>query len=205
MDFFLGLPLGWAIAALFGGAMIRSNTTYWLGRGVAAGCRHTGLEKYLDGPLMRRAEAMTARFGPFAVTLCFLTVGLQTAVIGSSGIARMPLRRFLPAVIVGSLLWAVVYATVGLAAIAAWFALVLASPWAAAGAAVAIAAVVLFLVKRIRRAKRHQETADDDGGAPLGQEGPVERLQTFTDHHHCPDLPAGPAVPASGRDDARRR
>src|SRR4051794_4947457 len=75
MDFFLGLPLGWAIAALFGGAMIRSNATYWLGRGVAAGCRHTRLEKHLDGPLMRRAEAMTARFGPFAVTLCFLTVG----------------------------------------------------------------------------------------------------------------------------------
>ncbi len=188
MDFFLGLPLGWAIAALFGGAMLRSNATYWLGRGVAAGCRHTRLEKHVNGPLMRRAEAMAARFGPFAVTLCFLTVGLQTAVIGSSGIARMPLRRFLPAVIAGSLIWAVVYATVGLAAIAAWFALILASPWAAAGAAVAIAVVVILLVKR-RRAKRHQQMVDD-GGAPVGPESPVERLPAFTDHHSAA-LPTG--------------
>jgi membrane protein DedA with SNARE-associated domain len=174
MDFFLGLPLGWAVAALFGGAMIRSNATYWLGRGVAAGCRHIRLEKHVDGPLMRRAEAMMAKFGPFAVTLCFLTVGLQTAVIGSSGIARMPPRRFLPAVIAGSLIWAVVYATVGLAAIAAWFALILASPWAAAGAAVAIAVVVLFLVRW--RARRNQQTTDD-GGAPVGRESPVEPLR----------------------------
>lgn len=175
MDFFLGLPLGWAIAALFSGAMIRSNTTYWLGRGVAAGARRTRWEKYADSPLMRRAEAMTARFGPFAVTLCFLTVGLQTAVIGSSGIARMPLRRFLPAVIVGCLIWAVVYATIGLAAIAAWFALILASPWAAAGAAVAIAVVVLLLVKR--HATRHHAVGADDGDAPAGQERLAERLQ----------------------------
>jgi membrane protein DedA with SNARE-associated domain len=203
MDFFLGLPLGWSIAALFAGAMIRSNATYWLGRGAAAGCRHTRLEKHVDGPLMRRAEAMMARFGPFAVTLCFLTVGLQTAVIGSSGIARMPLRRFLPAVIAGGLIWAVVYATVGLAAVAAWFALILASPWAAAGAAVAIAAVVLLLMKRRRRTKRRQETADD-GGAPVGQRSPAERLQGCTDHHSL-DRPSDTPVRASGGDDARRR
>jgi membrane protein DedA with SNARE-associated domain len=193
MDFFLGLPLGWAIAALFGGAMIRSNATYWLGRGVAAGCRQTRLEKHVDGPLMRRAEAMMARFGPFAVTLCFLTVGLQTAVIGSSGIARMPLRRFLPAVIAGSLIWAVVYATVGLAAIAAWFALVLASPWAAAGAAVALAVVVLLLVNRRRRAQRNQQAADD-GGAPVGRESPDERQKAFPDRHCSPPGPRAELV-----------
>jgi len=202
MDFFLGLPLGWAIAALFGGAMIRSNTTYWLGRGVAAGCRHTRLEKHMDGPLMRRAEAMMARFGPLAVTLCFLTVGLQTAVIGSSGIARMPLRRFLPAVIAGSLIWAVLYATVGLAAIAAWVALILTSPWAAAGAAVTISAVVLFVVKRKRRAKAIPAAADD-GGAQVGLGRSDERLQTSTDHNVS--LPAADVVPGRGADDTRRR
>ncbi|MFT4470490.1 hypothetical protein ACMX2H_11350 [Arthrobacter sulfonylureivorans] len=118
---------------------------------------------------------MTARFGPLAVTLCFLTVGLQTAVIASSGIGRMPLRRFLPAVIVGSLIWAVVYATIGLAAMAAWFALILASPWAAAGVAVAVAVVVLCLAKR--RTKGHHAVGADDGGALVGRERPVERLQ----------------------------
>ena len=113
----------------------------------------------------------------------------------------MPLRRFLPAVIAGSLIWAVVYATVGLAAIAAWFALILASPWAAAGAAVALAVVVLFLEKRRRQAKRHQQAADD-GGAPVGREGPVERPQG-TDLR-CPESSVTLAVPASGAGDARR-
>ena len=103
--------------------MIRSNATYWLGRGVAAGCRQTRLEKHVDGPLMRRAEAMMA---------------------------------------------------VGLAAVAAWFALILASPWAAAGAAVAAAVVVLMLESRRRRAQRNQQAADD-GGAPVGRESALEQ------------------------------
>ena len=100
---------------------------------------------------MQRARRLINRFGPFAVTLCFLTVGLQSAVIGSAGLARMPQRRFLPAVVLGSLIWAVVYATVGLAAAAAWIALLLESPAAAAvlaGIAVLAAAYVIWRRRR---------------------------------------------------------
>jgi membrane protein DedA with SNARE-associated domain len=163
MDIFLELPLGWAIFALFCGAMIRSNATYWLGRGAAAGARRTSLEKRLDSPVMKRAEGLMDRFGPFAVTLCFLTIGLQTAVIASAGIARMHLGRFLPAVMAGSLIWAVVYATVGLAAVAAWIGLVLASPAAAVVIAVlpvGLLACLLWYRKRRERATRAEEASE---------------------------------------------
>ncbi|EMY33939.1 DedA family protein [Arthrobacter crystallopoietes BAB-32] len=160
MDIFLELPLGWAILALFGVAMARANATYWLGRGLAAGVRHTSLEKQMDSPVMKRAERLMDKYGPFAVTLCFLTIGLQTAVIASSGIARMHLARFLPAVIAGSLIWAVVYATVGLAAVAAWIGLVLASPAAAVVIALLLAALVAFLVWR-RRRREHAARAEE--------------------------------------------
>ena len=47
------------------------------------------------------------------VSLCFLTVGFQTMVLLASGGLRMPLRKFLPALAVGSVLWALLYGTVG--------------------------------------------------------------------------------------------
>jgi membrane protein DedA with SNARE-associated domain len=67
-----------------------------------------------------RAEGWVRRFGPPAVALGFLTVGVQTAINAAAGMLRMPLRRFLPAVAVGALLWAVLYTTVGLAVVDAW-------------------------------------------------------------------------------------
>ena len=79
---------------------------------------------------------------------------LQTAVVSSAGIARMRMIRFLPAVVLGSLLWAIVYATVGMAAIAAWVALVLASPIAAVVIVVVLLGVLGFLIWRRARGKR---------------------------------------------------
>ena len=45
----------------------------------------------------------------------FLTVGVQTAVNLMAGAGRMPLVRYLPAVAVGSLIWAGVYTVAGVA------------------------------------------------------------------------------------------
>ena len=60
------------------------------------------------------------RFGAPAVTLGFLTVGVQTAINASAGMLRMPQRRFLPAVTLGALLWSLVYTTVGFTVVDAW-------------------------------------------------------------------------------------
>lgn len=140
MDWLSDAPFGWVFAFLFLLSMARANTTYWVGRGIAAGVEHTRFQHVLTGPIYRRAERFIQRWGIFAVPLSFLTVGIQTAVNASAGVARMPLARYLPAVVAGCLIWATIYSTVGMAVIYAWLAL--GWQWIAAGA---LAVVVLAL------------------------------------------------------------
>ena len=123
----MSLPFGVALAALFAIVMIRVNVTYWLGRGAVAGFAHTRFAHTRFGASLQRpkaaqAQALIQRWGPYAVVLSFLTIGLQTAVNLAAGAARMPLRRYLPAATDGSIVWALLYATIGLAAIEAWLA-----------------------------------------------------------------------------------
>ncbi|XVX21449.1 DedA family protein [Actinomycetota bacterium] len=129
-DLLEGWPF-WAVYALFCfGGIARSQAIYWLGRGVRRGSnRSRRLARRLDSRHVREAERLVARFGAPAVTLSFLTVGLQTAVQLSAGALRMPMRgRYLPASIVGTLVWAAIYTTVGFAVVEAWLTGTLA-PW----------------------------------------------------------------------------
>lgn len=144
------LPIGLTILALFVIVMCRANATYWLGRGAAAGSRRTRLRRFMEGPTMARAEAFSARWGVYAVPLSFLTIGVQTAVNLSAGATRMPLRRYLPAVTVGCIIWAVLYATLGLAAFEALALALVGSPWSLVAVAVAVAVVVAIRVVRRR-------------------------------------------------------
>src|SRR6476469_3535636 len=100
--------------------MVRANATYWLGRGVQSGARRTRLSGMLASPRFRRAQDVIARWGAPIVTVSFLTVGVQTLINLAAGVARMPLRRYLPAVALGSIIWALLYATVGFVTVAAW-------------------------------------------------------------------------------------
>ncbi|MEE2569278.1 VTT domain-containing protein [Pseudarthrobacter sp. J64] len=154
MDAFLDLPFGLAFAALFAIVMIRVNVTYWIGRGAAAGMERTRLSTALVRPKAVKAQALIRRWGPYGVVLSFLTIGLQTAVNLAAGAAKMPLRRYLPAAVAGSVVWALLYATVGLAAIEGWLAVAAASPVAAfAVAAAGVCALVWILTaRRSRRA-----------------------------------------------------
>lgn len=147
----MSLPFGVALAALFAIVMIRVNATYWLGRGAVAGFAHTRFGSSLEKPKAARAQALIQRWGPYAVVVSFLTIGLQTAVNLAAGAARMPLRRYLPAAIAGSILWAVLYATIGLAALEAWLAVAAASPVGAAVAVVVVAILVACIVVARRR------------------------------------------------------
>jgi len=137
MDSIVSLPFAWAFLILFVIVMLRSNGTYWAGRGIAAGGRKTTMEKYLDSPAFLRAEKVIARWGAPAVSVSFLTIGVQTAINMAAGLGRMPLRRYIPATIIGSIAWACIYATIGLAAFDAAVA-------AAAGSPLALLALVLF-------------------------------------------------------------
>lgn len=130
MDSIGTLPFIWAYLALFVIVMLRSNATYWAGRGLAAGSRRTGLQRCLDAPSVSRAETAIARWGAPVVSVSFLTIGVQTAVNLAAGLGRMPLRRYIPATVLGALAWAAIYATIGLAAFDAAIAAAAGSPLA---------------------------------------------------------------------------
>lgn len=115
MDRIAEQPFGIAFATLFVIVMLRANATYWLGRGALNGGKLSErFAHHLEGRVMQRAQLLSARFGVIAVPLSFLTIGVQTAINFSAGFTLMPLRRYLPAVIVGCVLWALLYSTVGM-------------------------------------------------------------------------------------------
>ncbi|RKT79972.1 membrane protein DedA with SNARE-associated domain [Terracoccus luteus] len=106
-------------------------------------------DRHLD-----RGTALVRRLGPVAVTLSYLTVGVQTAVHLASGALRMPLRHYLPAAVVGSCAWAALYATVGIAVVQAWVAAEAGSWWGVAVVGlVAVAALAWWVGRRRTRTR----------------------------------------------------
>ena len=163
LDTVAALPFWQAFLALFASAMVRSNGTYWVGRGAIAGWRrHRGTH----GDVTGRAETMLRRFGPFAVTLSYLTVGIQTAIHLTTGVMRMPLRYYLPAAIAGSAVWAVLYATVGLAVVQAWLAAEAGSWWGVAVLVLVVVAVAAWFAAR-RRTHTRTRTQPSERPVPL--------------------------------------
>lgn len=157
MDRLSELPVGWTLAAFWCLAMIRSNSAYWIGRGITAGTSMSRFAHLLDSPLYLRAQAMAERWGVLAVPLSFLTVGVQTFVQISAGVTRMPLRHYLPATAVGSAMWALIYGTVGMAVILAW--LGTGGHWPTLILLIAVAAAVVALRRR-RRTRAAVGTGD---------------------------------------------
>lgn len=155
MESIISLPFVWAFAILFVIVMLRSNATYWAGRGLAAGGRKTNMQKYLNSPAVLRAERIIARWGAPAVSVSFLTIGVQTAINLSAGFGRMPLRRYILATVLGSIAWATMYATVGLAAFEAALAAAAGSPMALIMLVLVVGAAILsahlFRVSRTRK------------------------------------------------------
>jgi membrane protein DedA with SNARE-associated domain len=160
---------GWPVWAVFVvlwlGALARGTATYWVGRGVRAGGGRSRWAHHLDRPLVARAERFVRRVGPPAVTLGFLTVGLQSAINASAGMLRMPQRRFVPAVVLGAALWSLVYTTVGFAVVDAFLG---SGGWWWLLAVLALGAVVAVVSRRVRR---HVE--DEEPGPVLPEQESV--------------------------------
>jgi membrane protein DedA with SNARE-associated domain len=142
VSFLEGLPFPLTFAALFGIVVLRATCTYWLGRGAEAGAERTRVAQLTESARFMRSRALVARWGAPVVTLSFLTIGVQTLVNLAAGVTKMPLRRYLPAVILGSMLWALLYATAGVVGFAAWQRLYHGSPRAALGIGLALLAVL---------------------------------------------------------------
>ncbi len=154
-------PMTWdapylvVIAALFVIVMLRANGTYWVGRLLQRGALHTRLARIMSTPGYARAVDKVTSWGPPLVTVSFLTIGFQTLVNLASGATAMPLRRYLPAVSLGSLLWAFIYGTVGFAGFEALALLWERSPAAAVTlGVVSVLALAGFLAWRVRVARR---------------------------------------------------
>lgn len=162
-DFLREWPWALAFGTLLVIVLLRAGATYAIGRGLHAGAGRSRVSRLVRTPAFARAERLVERWGAPVVTACFLTVGIQTVVNLAAGVARMPLRRYVPALMVGGLIWASLYATVWSAGLAAWRQLVTVSPVAAMLVAVAlVAALGGYVVWQTRR-----RTEVEDGGSPL--------------------------------------
>jgi len=156
VDFWRGWPYPVAVAALFLVVMLRAGATYAIGRAAQEGVRRSRLARLMAKPRFTRMQRAVAKWGAPVVTLSFLTVGIQTLVNLAAGALRMPLRRYLPALTVGAILWAFLYATVGFATFTAWRRVYELSPPAAIGSLlVLLAGLAGYIVWQVRH--RHDE------------------------------------------------
>ena len=114
------LPYPWVFLFFWCLAMMRSHTMYWIGRGITAGTARSRWVSLLESPVYARAQAWSTRWGVLAVPVSFLTVGIQSVIQLSAGVARMPLRRYVAATAAGAIAWAAVYTTIGMAILSAW-------------------------------------------------------------------------------------
>lgn len=169
IEYFEGLPYPIAVASLFVIVVLRAGASYAVGRGLEAGANRTRMRRVLEGDRFRRARALVERWGSPIVALSFLTIGFQTVANVAAGVARMPVRRYGPALAVGGLVWAFVYATVGVLGFAGFAQLYVLSPVTAILAGVGIATgVTAFVVFRFRSHGGHggpdDEVIDDQPG-----------------------------------------
>ncbi|ROZ62347.1 hypothetical protein EDL96_10545 [Kocuria soli] len=152
------LPFLWAVLFFWAVGIVRTSIVFGLGRAAAEGSRRSMgfVQRVIESPAYIRAAGFVNRWGVLAVPACFLTVGFQTAVILTTALTRMPLTRWIPAMLVGTFLWGCIYGTVGMAVVRAW----LANPVITAAVVVtlALAGVVVHLVTRDRSNAAPEDT-----------------------------------------------
>jgi membrane protein DedA with SNARE-associated domain len=173
-DLMAGWPYPVVVAVLFVIVMLRANATYWLGRAAQRGVRRTRADRLLQSSGFRRAEGVIGRWGAPVISLSFLTVGFQTLANFAAGVTRMPLRRYLPAVTVGGILWAFLYATVGFVTFRAGKLLWDRSPAVALVVLLGIfAALVVFVVRNVqdRSSEPTPYEVNDDADEPAATGG----------------------------------
>lgn len=156
-DWFDALPIEVALAFMWVVGIVRTSIVYALGALAAeGGARLDRIRKAMDSPLYRKARRLINRWGVIAVPLCFLTVGLQTAVIITTGFTKMPLHRWVPAMLLGTFIWACIYTTIGFAILAALGL----EPWMFP-LALAIVITVMVIVAQLRERRINRETVEN--------------------------------------------
>lgn len=165
---FSGWPIELVFLALFTIAMLRGQLVYWLARSLtsvslrgARTGRRARLAAWLDDSGVDHGARLLRRIGLVAVPLCYVTVGLQSAVMAAAGVLRIEAWKYTLATIPGALAWAAIYSTIGWALWEAALLAVAGSPWGIAVLVVLVALVVVL----VRRARRRSATPHAN---PLG-------------------------------------
>ena len=153
VDWILGQPFAIAAAFLTCVAAVRSQATYWLGRAIRAGVVRGAWAEKLASEKQRQVVDRLERWGWPVIPASFLTLGFQTAVQLTAGLIGWRWPRYTLAAVLGWLVWGCVYAAGGLAAFAGMVALARQAWWLVAIVVVALAGVVVLVV-RSRRADR---------------------------------------------------
>jgi membrane protein DedA with SNARE-associated domain len=153
VEIFEGWPLPAAIAVLFVIVLLRAGGTYALGRGSRAGVKRLLERRGRMAPQLARAEVVIERFGSPVVALSFLTVGFQTAVNLAAGVLRMPLVKYIPALLVGGAMWATLYGVLGLATVNAIMQAAAQNPIAAVLSVIGVVALLVLLEFATRKAR----------------------------------------------------
>ena len=137
--------------------IVRTSIVYALGALAAeGGARLDRIRKAMDSPLYRKARSLINRWGVMAVPLGVVTVGRQTAGIITAGFTKRPRRRWVPARLLGTFIWACVYTTIGFAILAALGL----EPWMFP-LALAIVITVMVIVAQLRERRINRETVED--------------------------------------------
>lgn len=162
MDFWRDWPYPVALSVLFLVILLRANATYWIGRAANAGADRTRLHRLMETAGYRKARDLVVRWGAPVITVSFLTVGLQTLINLAAGALRMPYRRYLPAMLIGGVLWAFLYATFGFVSFEVWQRLYERWPGPAIALLVLLVLILVgFVVRQVRSRRR-----DDDQTSP---------------------------------------
>lgn len=149
------VPFPAIVAALFAIVVVRAGSTYLVGRLAAYGARRTPLSKLLDSPAFAAASERIDRYGAPVVGLSFLTIGFQTLANLAAGATRMRWFHYLPALAVGGLAWALIYATIGTVGLDLFGRLYAISPVGAGAALVGLVAVIAgYITWQHRRATK---------------------------------------------------
>lgn len=158
------------ILFLFCVVFCRAQATYWLGRGIVSGAVKgrgkskilDGIAKFFEGSIPRKGTRIIETWGIAVIPLCFLTVGLQTAVIAGAGVLRMAWPRFTLAMIPGCVAWALLY---GMGLLAVWMTVLGAlagNPWGWVAFAVIVTGfLILWQIRRHKGGKTEREDRED--------------------------------------------
>ena len=155
------VPFPVIVGAMFVIVFCRAGGTYLLGRAAAAGAsRSDRIARMMAGERYQRATRRVNDYGAPVVAVSFLTIGFQTLANLAAGASRMSAARYLPALVVGGVMWALLYSAIGVAGVDLFGRLFDRSPWLAIGVGIAlIGGYAGFITWHVRRQRAERQRA----------------------------------------------